>query len=284
MPRVDDRNTSSYWSDRGLAGLSLLQADFTTHEYAPHRHDELVIAVTRKGGAIIRSGGAIVEARPTVLFISNPAELQAAWMGRSQRWQYCAFYLSDSAVAQVTRNLGLVREPRFVQSALRDPQLCEAFLLLHRTLAQGRDRFKQLELITAALGSLFARHAVRQERAEVVPVDRRHLNKVLELMNQCFQDNLELADLAEVAGLTIFQLIRLFRRVTGLTPHAHLVQLRLNSARRQLQRGASLAEAATANGFYDQSALTKDFKRAYGITPGQFAAAVRPGPNTAGVS
>ena len=68
----------------------------------------------------------------------------------------------------------------------------------------GARSLQALELITAALGSLFARHAVRQERAEVVPVDRRHLNKVLELMNQCFQDNLELADLAEVAGLTSF--------------------------------------------------------------------------------
>jgi AraC-like DNA-binding protein len=96
-------------------------------------------------------------------------------------------------------------------------------------------------------------------------------------MQTRYSENLCLDDLARVAGLTRFQLIRLFKRTVGLTPHAYLVQIRLNAACRHLKRGYPLAESALAAGFCDQSALTKHFKRSYGITPLQFADAARTG-------
>lgn len=277
MPRSDQRNTSRYWSDRGLPGLSLLHADFTTHEYAPHSHDSLVIAVTEEGGAVIRSGTHTLEARPTVLFVSNPAVPQAARMGRSRRWLYRSLYLAEPALSEVRRHVGVAQVPHFGGSAFDDPELCNAFLFLHRALTDARDEFRELELLVATCGRLFARHGAGQGHIDAIPTERHGLRQVLELMHQEYRESVKLADLANKAGLTVFQLIGLFRRATGLTPHAYLVQLRLSAARRQLRQGASLAEAATASGFYDQSALTKHFKRCYGITPGQFVAATRSG-------
>jgi AraC-like DNA-binding protein len=84
-----------------------------------------------------------------------------------------------------------------------------------------------------------------------------------------------LTDLAAVAGLTQFQLIGLFRKGVGMTPHAYLTQIRLESARTALRRAMPIAEAAIQTGFYDQAALTKNFKRCYGITPLQFVRAAR---------
>ena len=274
MPRVDRRNTSRYWSDLGLSGLSLLEADFTTHEYAAHTHDEFVIAVTEAGGAIIKSGRETIEIRPDVLFVSNPAELQSAWMGRSRRWRYRSFYLSESALADVGRQVGIDGVPCFPRSALHDAGLCAALLDLHRALAEGRDGPEEVELLISVLGRLFVRHGSHRELREVELPERYRFDRALACMREGFRERLELADLAGVAGVTVFQLIELFRRATGLMPHAFLIQLRLNAARRELRRGASLAEVAIASGFYDQSALTKHFKRAYGITPGQFVGAV----------
>jgi AraC-like DNA-binding protein len=86
-------------------------------------------------------------------------------------------------------------------------------------------------------------------------------------------DALLLEDLAGAVGLTTFQLIGLFKRTVGLTPHAYLTQIRLGAACRALRKGAPIVEVATDTGFYDQSALTRHFKRCYGITPLQFAKA-----------
>ncbi len=74
MPRSDPRNSTQYWWDRHLPGLSLLHADFTTHEYPQHTHDALVIAITERGGSIVKSRGELQDATPSILFVFNPEE------------------------------------------------------------------------------------------------------------------------------------------------------------------------------------------------------------------
>lgn len=61
-----------------------------------------------------------------------------------------------------------------------------------------------------------------------------------------------------------------------MTPHAYQVQRRLLLARGWIRAGATLADAAAAGGFSDQSHMTRLFVRAYGLSPGRYAAAARP--------
>jgi AraC-like DNA-binding protein len=105
------------------------------------------------------------------------------------------------------------------------------------------------------------------------PRDRILLAKIKERIHAEYARELRLEELAAGAGLTTFQLIGLFKRTIGLTPHAYLTQVRLAMACRLLRRAPALAEVASAVGFYDQSALNKHFKRCYGITPLQFVRA-----------
>lgn len=79
--------------------------------------------------------------------------------------------------------------------------------------------------------------------------------------------------LAHRAGLSRYALVRSFARAIGLTPHAYLVQRRLQHARSLIAQGTPLGEAALASGFADQSHLTRLFVRSYGLTPGAYARA-----------
>lgn len=83
-----------------------------------------------------------------------------------------------------------------------------------------------------------------------------------------------LDDLAAIGGVSQFQLLRGFSRMTGLTPHAYLVQRRLQKARKLIANGVPLADAAHAAGFADQSHMTRLFVRTYGMSPGVYAAAM----------
>ncbi|MBN3750550.1 helix-turn-helix transcriptional regulator, partial [Burkholderia sp. Se-20373] len=82
-----------------------------------------------------------------------------------------------------------------------------------------------------------------------------------------------LAELADLSGVSRFQLLRGFARELGITPHAYLIQSRARLARALLASGLPIADAAAEAGFADQSHLTRAFARQFGITPGRFTQA-----------
>ncbi|MBX9602636.1 MAG: AraC family transcriptional regulator [Bryobacteraceae bacterium] len=82
--------------------------------------------------------------------------------------------------------------------------------------------------------------------------------------------NIRLEQLAAVARLSPFHFTRVFRRGTGLPPHAFLLQIRLARARTLLREGLDLPAVAAETGFADQSHFTRHFRRTFGITPGVY--------------
>lgn len=276
MARLDPLNTSRYWHAPGVPGMDLLHADFTTHEYAPHVHPSFVVAVTEVGGAEFRSRGRPGVAEPQALLVFNPSEPHSGRMGGSARWRYRAFYLAEPGIGHLMAALGLDHARQFESNVLGDPALIDAFLALHRALDAdpgpddplGRD-----ERVVHTFGTLFQQHAGPGRRVPAAPAGAAVLAPVLELLHDAFQERLGLEQMAAAGGLTPFQLIGAFKRTTGLTPHAYLTQLRLRAAIRHLGAGRPLIDAAVASGFYDQSALTRHFKRTFGMTPLQYVRA-----------
>ena len=254
--------------------MNLLHADFTRHDYAPHFHEALVVAVTELGGSEFNSRGRTEEAGETALLVFNPAEPHSGRMGRSDRWRYRSFYLSPPAIAAVMAALGVDAEPYFTRNLFTDPDLVAAFLALHRALGEGRDPLLERELLVGSFGALIRRHADIGRRVPAAPRDRAAFGATVALMRDRHAEPLSLDELGRTAGLTPFQLIRLFKRTAGLTPHAYLTQIRLQAAAQGLAVGLPIAEVALATGFYDQAALTRHFKRAHGITPRHYAAAM----------
>ena len=76
---------------------------------------------------------------------------------------------------------------------------------------------------------------------------------------------------ARYAGLSPFHFLRLFSKVTGVTPHQYLVRTRLRRAARLLSReDLPITEVALECGFADLSNFVRTFRRAAGMSPGKF--------------
>ena len=79
------------------------------------------------------------------------------------------------------------------------------------------------------------------------------------------------AVLANIAGMSLYQLDRRMKRVFGLTTGQWLLKTRISEAQRLLvDSDASISSIALEVGYSDQSAFTKQFRRATGVPPSVF--------------
>ena len=65
-------------------------------------------------------------------------------------------------------------------------------------------------------------------------------------------------------------MLRRFKTVTGITPHAYRMNCRIEQARKYLQEGMDITETALECGFFDQSHLHRHFKAMTTVTPQEY--------------
>jgi len=169
--------------------------------------------------------------------------------------------------------LDLAELPCFVDNRCPDEDLIDAFLALHRGFEGALEPMASHQLMIESFARLFARHGSGRRPVRSDVPDQHRVRSVVELMRSRYSEPLTLEELAHPLGVSTYQLIGLFKRTVGLTPHSYLTQIRLGAACSLLKRGVGIADVATLCGFYDQSALTNHFKRCYALTPLQFARA-----------
>lgn len=236
--------------------------------YGRHSHGTFGFGVVDDGAHRSSSGRGTVDAYAGDIVTTNPGELHDGRPlgGPSRTW--CTVYLQPQVLA------GMLSGPAggelaITRPVLADPQLRQAvrglLARLRRWQQGGADELACEEALVHACGLLLARHATHGsgERAADVALAR-----VRQRLSEQLAEAPTLAELAELAGASRFQLLRRFAAAHGCTPHAWLVQQRAERARLLIGQGVPLAEAAGACGFADQSHMTRTFTRQFGFTPG----------------
>ena len=111
-------------------------------------------------------------------------------------------------------------------------------------------------------------HELELSRAGLV--DRR-IRRSVELMHAQLAADLSLKEIAAASYLSPFHFARVFKKLTGATPHAYLAALR--TARAQLLLAnpeLSVREIGALVGYASPSHFTKAFRQATGLTPRAF--------------
>jgi len=102
------------------------------------------------------------------------------------------------------------------------------------------------------------------------------IERVLRHIHERVSQPLTLAELAQLAGLSIWRFATVFRQQVGTSPHRYICRLRVERAQTLIREGVPAATAASEAGFYDQSHLSRHFKSFCGMTPGQYQMTTRP--------
>jgi len=83
-----------------------------------------------------------------------------------------------------------------------------------------------------------------------------------------YDSDLQLATLAQEAKLSRYHFLRLFLRLTGLTPHQYVRRARLRRAAGQMiWSGSKVTEIALDSGFGDISNFNHAFRAEFGVSP-----------------
>jgi AraC family transcriptional regulator len=118
---------------------------------------------------------------------------------------------------------------------------------------------------------LFASRLLSQDEPPSNPHFPRHLlRRVLEKMHEELDSNLSLSALAADSGYSRAHFMRIFKAVMGVSPHTHLLELRLQRAQKMLTSAAtskSLIDIALACGFRSHAHFTTAFARRFGLAP-----------------
>ncbi|HKC63195.1 MAG TPA: helix-turn-helix domain-containing protein [Pyrinomonadaceae bacterium] len=207
-------------------------------------------------------------------------------LSASARWcEYLMLTVSPSFVLDCAARTGLVGADATVSFRASFVEADVRLLRLAQDLADELiEEEAGQEMVIGALMEQLVVHILRHhsnvrrseelELSRVGLVDRR-IRRAIELMHANMERDLPLEEIAAAAYLSPFHFARLFKKLTGASPHAYLATLRTTRAQTLLaETDLSISEIAERVGYSSPSHFTKAFRQSTGLTPRTFRKAI----------
>lgn len=190
----------------------------------------------------------------SINFFFPPGFLQALAADQNGRALAPLIFASDERLHQLIRLLECeVAAPGFASKLMIEG--------LARSLAAMLAQINEHELAAVA------------DRIFLAPAK---LRRVIEFVDHSIEEDIALADMAAIAGLSTFHFSRVFKRATGSSPYHFVRERRLELSRKLLvETDMGIAELALVCGFANQSHFTAAFSRAMGISPARYRQLMR---------
>jgi AraC-like DNA-binding protein len=262
------------WRAPTQPGLERFDAFFAGHAYDPHRHDCYAIGYTLSGvQSFVYRGARANSVRGNVIVI-HPDEVHDGRAGAEPGFRYRMIYLQPALVRDALQ--GKARSLPFVRNVLsRDQRLYEALAPVFCDMTRPLEELERDHVVAAISDALLAMDPSARLRTTH---DGTHasVERARDYLEACFRETVTSTALERVTGLDRYSMARAFRRHLGTSPYRYLTMRRLDHVRAALRTDGALADAAADAGFADQSHMTRQFKQAFGISPGRWRELDRP--------
>jgi AraC-like DNA-binding protein len=249
----------------GSPGLERAEVYLAACAFEPHRHDTYTIGLTLAGVQTFRYRGQRRVSLPGHLVILHPDEIHDGAPGTEDGFRYRALYVAPELVRDALDGSPLP----FVSDPVRHPT--PATRVFASFLADIDEPVSDLGSvdITTTLADALRSLAGKSERSPGT-IDAGAVERARDYLAAHASEQTSASTLERVTGTDRHTLARHFRRAFGTSPDRYRTLRRVALARAAIERGVPLARAAAESGFADQSHLTRQFKRTYGLTPGHW--------------
>ncbi|WP_415717178.1 AraC family transcriptional regulator [Maridesulfovibrio sp.] len=260
----------------GLPDVALVEATGIDNQFPRHVHSSYIFTLIDNGERKLSVNSTTVTIKTGELCILPPGiphKCEPISTPESELYSYRALCVTSNYMVRLTTEIygRYCREPDF------DPEIAytdydktsfeDCFTLIH---VPGTELERQ-----AALNSFLYHIIEKHSRGERLPrkagAQLVALQRVKSFIDQNFQRQITLPELAERACLSPFHLQKIFVDEYGRSPQEYVIFKRIKEAQRLIESNTPLIEAALKSGFSDQSHFSKHFKKVIGISPGRFS-------------
>lgn len=261
-----------FWRDEALPFVEARSVqDGRKVCYAKHAHDTFSIGAITTGRSTYLNGTVQERVGAGVVVVINPEDVHACNPIDDQRWSYVMFFVDVPWLIDLQHELGLSQGHRFrafSTTMTTRPDLYAGLRHLYAILTDAHADPLQKHSATLAFFSdvQFALH----QAPAMAGSPNAKLVRAEEYIREHFRRSLKLDEISAAAELSASYLIRAFKERYGMTPHAYLVNRRIEYSRSELRRGRAIADVAIDAGFSDQAHLQRAFRQFMAVTPRQY--------------
>jgi AraC-like DNA-binding protein len=239
--------------------------------YAEHSHETFSIGAISSGYCNYLNGNKRERIGAGTVVVMNPGDVHACNPIGDGQWGYRMFYIDVPWLSAIQDDPGVSSRRCFVPfsaTASRQTELYSGLNSLFEILIDP-----QVEQLRKQSAAVIFMMAARQAFGTALTYKRPpSLARAAEFIRQHCARSLKLEEICAEVDLSASYLIRSFKQVYGLTPHAYQLNCRIEFCRSRLRQGWPIADVALAAGFSDQAHLQRVFKRFVAATPGQYRA------------
>ena len=261
-----------FWRDDALPFIEARAiADGREVCYTRHSHAHFSIGAITAGRSTYVHEHMQCEISTGTVVLMNPGDVHACNPINDQPWSYVMLYVETPWLIDLQHQLGVSHDQAFRRFAAPHTTDASLFAGLKNLYTVLTDTDQDMLCKHSAAVEYFAEV---QQRLNPAGQPLREANSRLERAADYIRDNctqmLKLEDICQAAQLSPSYLIRAFKQHFGMTPHAFLINRRIQFAREQLRRGRLIADVALEAGFADQAHFQRVFKKHLAATPGQY--------------
>jgi AraC-like DNA-binding protein len=274
-PVATQNTDSQFWRDQALPFLEVRTVkDGRQVSHAKHTHETFSIGAITAGQSTYLNGSRCSHIRRGSVVIINPETVHACNPIKGERWAYQMLYIDTLWLGQLQRELGYSASGDFVPFGAihtRNPAIHLALIKLHDVVVSAKTDMLAKHS-TAIEFFMLLQRTLDQKSHQTCSSPKPHasLQRAADYIHEYCLEPLTLDTLSAVADLSASYLIRAFKEQYGMTPHAYLINRRIQLSRQWLRQGQPPAEVAIAAGFADQAHFHRAFKRHLSATPGHY--------------
>jgi len=241
-----------------LDQLELFEASDYQASFPLHSHDTVCLTLLTRGTECTQVHRQELMTPFKSISLTYPEEIHANPNKNKGSYSFLTYYISPDVLTHFHGN----EKFYFKNRVIEDEDLFNLLAQFANSNSASSNDFEYIlkYLIQFHFTSL-PNHTTEEQLSEL------DFTEVIKFIDQKFAERLTIEQLAKMKNLSRFSFIRQFKKAKGITPSQYITLKRILAAKQLLRRGHPIVDAVYNTGFYDQSHMSRNFKKITGMTP-----------------